>query len=315
VTEAISDSAKEPCLHKGGANVANNENPTLVPDFVRPRTRIVDVAGDGSSAKQFYERYRQLYIGDEIVTALIELSDRWVDEDHSAIAAFNMKRESWELHGGFIETVSADDMLSWLESGSYILVEVAAPGSDESRAFDAVAQRLLRIPTTEWVVPLLDGPDDEVSNQPLYDAIVSAGPSASALTDYLGVLPAWAGYGVAAQGRHAGMAELIRRNKARRQDAQVRYLIGLIFAVQGVDLLGGRDGETVERSIRLSDFGEREISNLASLRTNRGSRRSPAHLIGKRKSRPGVRVTIGTVSYALRVDWYYIVQRLDEVSF
>ncbi len=277
----------------------------------RLRSRIVGT-DDRLAAEAFHRRYRRRYIGDEVVAGILELADASNDEQHAA-AAFDAKREDWELHGGFLETLSVEDVERWLHSDSYVLVEVAAPGSDGSGCFEAVAQRLLRIPTTDWVVPLLDGPDDEVLDQPRYDAILSAGPLASALTDYLGVLPEWAGCGAAAEARYAGMLELIRRNAARPTDAKLRNLVGLIFAIQGVDVLGGRDGQAIERSIRLSDFGQREIANRASLRTNRASRRTAAHLIGRRSAGPGIPVAIGPARYALRVDWYYIVQQLDDV--
>ena len=209
--------------------------------------------------------------------------------------------------------MSVDDVSVWLGSNSDVLVEVAASDSHERGPFHAVAQSLVRIPTAEWVVPLLDGHGDEVSDPSLYQAILDSGPSASALMDYLGVLPEWAGCGLAGGARYEAMHELIRRNQTRTQDAQLSYLSGLTFAVQGVDVLGGPDGRTVERSIRLADFGRREIVNRVSLRLNASSRRSPGHLIGKQKSGPGFAVTIGADRYALRADWYYFVQRVDEV--
>jgi hypothetical protein len=278
----------------------------------RLRSRIVE-PGDTRAAEAFHRRYRRLYIADKVVAAIVELADSWNHDARAAAAAFDVKRQDWELHGGYLETVPIDDFRRWLRSDSYVLVEVAASRSLEGVAFEAIAQRLLRIPATDWVVPLLDGPDDEISDPDRYEALLRDGPSAAALGDYVGVLREWAGCRAAAEARYVGMLELIRRNSTRPPAARLRNVVGLIFAVQGVDVLGGTDGRTIVRSIRLSDLGQREIANHASLRASGTSRRTAAHLIGKRKAGPGIPVAIGPARFALRVDWYYIVYILDEV--
>jgi hypothetical protein len=127
----------------------------------------------------------------------------------------------------------------------------------------------------------------------------------------LGVLPEWAGHGLAGAASYAGILELIRRNRSRPADAQLRYLVGHVFSVQGLDVLGGRDGATVERTIRLADFGQPEIVNERSIRTNTMSRRTPTHFIGKRTPAGGVPVVMDGARYALRAQWNVAFQAIQ----
>jgi len=264
-------------------------------------------------ATAFYSRYRRLYIGSEMVKAVLALADQPRAESYSATAIFEAKRQVWEDQGGYLETIVLTDVWRWLESGSYFIAEVAAPGGSRDDAFLAVAHGVFRVPTSGWIIPLLEGSADEVSDQPRYEAVVSEGWQSSAVVDYWGVLPEWSGKGLAAEARHAGMREVVRRNRTLVREAQVRSVIGLAFAVQGVEVLSGPNGHTVERAVRLADLGQAEVVNRRSLQANTGSHSCPARILGKWRTAPRVPVQIGNARYHLDVEWYCYVHRLDEV--
>jgi len=283
---------------------------------VQPRTRVV-TGPDDECARSFVERHRRLYIGADLVRYIVAFSDAAPMDRPAAKSVFDARRSRWEREGGFVEMVSGAQVSTWLSSGDTLLVEVAAPGSGVEDPFVAVAQRLFRIPRADWVIKLLDGPNDEIWDEPAYASILAAGPACAVGSDYLGVLPEWAGLGLAAEARRRGRLALAALNEERPREAQLACVVGEIFAVQGVDVLGAR-GE-VQRSVLLQDLDEDEITNRISVRANRASRQWPAEIIGKRGCDSGIPVVLDGQRYRLRVDWYYVKQlvaktRADERS-
>lgn len=277
------------------------------------RTRILDQGSDERDVIAFYRRYQQLYIGAEVARGLMDLAAGWPVDRVGAQRLFAERRRKWETGGGYIEQVTLDEVRLWLASGCWLIAEVAAPGTAEGEPFTAVAQRMLKIPADGWAVPLLQEPTDEISDRPRYQALLRGGWRAAAFADYWGVLPPWSGMGLAAQARYTGMRALIKRNESLPPDGQVSCLVGIAFAVQGMEVLGGPDGMTVQQVILLSQFGEPEVANQSSLRANTCSKRCPAHIVGKLRPVSGFPVVVDGVQHRLRVDWYYYIHFLEEV--
>lgn len=277
------------------------------------RTRVIDGAAEPGKAVAFYRRYRRLYVGDDMALALLDLDDGWRTDRIRALARFGEKRQKWEQGGGYVENLSLDEVFAWLASGSCLIAEVAAPEARADQEFVAVAQRMLRVPVDDWAIPLLTEPADEIADPVRYRRVVDAGWKSAAFADYWGVLPEWNGKGLAGQARYAAMRALMDRNSRLSQNDQVTSLVGMAFALQGVDVLDP-DGDTVVRAIRLRDFGQDEVANRSSLRGNTLSKRTPAHIVGKHRPAAGIPIVLDGARYALHVDWYYYAHFLDEVA-
>jgi hypothetical protein len=278
------------------------------------RTRIIDNAADVDKVMAFHQRYRRLFIGADLVTALLDLADGWEKDRRQAVDVFQQKRQKWEQGGGYMENLAPQDMLDWLASGLCLIAEVAAPEAIEDQEFVAVAQRVLRMPSDGWVMPLLQEPADEIIDPVRYQNLLDSGWKAAALADYWGVLPEWNGKGLAAEARYAGMKALIDRNKLLAENERLSSVVGMAFAVQGMDVLGGDREKTVTRTIRLCEFAQGEIANQSSLRGNTMSKRTPAHILGKCRPTFGIPVLVAGVWYSLRVHWYCYIHLLDEVA-
>ncbi|HTA00824.1 MAG TPA: hypothetical protein VK802_10615 [Streptosporangiaceae bacterium] len=281
---------------------------------MQARTRIIDNAVDVGMVAAFHRRYKRLFVGAEMVKALLDLAAGWETDQHRAVDIFQQKRQKWEQGGGYIENVSLEDVLGWLASGSYLIAEVAAPDASEDGKFIAVAQRMLRIPSDGWAMPLLQEPADEIVDRARYQSLLGGGWKAAALADFWGVLPEWNGKGLAAEARYTGMQALIERNKSRPEDERLSSVVGMAFAVQGLDVLDGEGKKTVTRAIRLDEFGLSEVANQSSLRGNAMSRRTPAYILGKHRPVSGIPVLVDGIWYSLRVDWYCYIHFLDEVE-
>jgi len=278
------------------------------------RTRVLDRNSDERDVIAFYHRYQRLYIGAEVARALMELAAGWTQDADAARRLFAERRRKWESTGGYIEQVALDDVRRWMASGAFRIAEVAAPGAAAGGPFTAVAQRMLQLPVDGWAVPLLQEPADEIFDRPRYEAMLNSGWTTAAFADYWGALPEWSGMGLAAEARYTGMQALIQQNESLPPDSQLSCLVGIAFAVQGLEVLGGPEGTTVRQVIRLSDFGEPEVANKRSLLKNSRSKRSPGHIVGKLRPASGFPVMVDGVQHSLRVDWYYYIHFLHEVA-
>jgi hypothetical protein len=277
----------------------------LHPDL---RTRLLDQGGDLIHASGLLRRHRQLYIGQEMVAAILALAES-SREDASAI--FADKRERWERQGGFIESLSLEDIHGWIESDRHIVAEASSP---QSNRFHPVAQAVFTLPAAGWVVPQLTDARDEVLDPAIHRRILQDGPRATALVDFLGVLPEWSHSRLAGSARHAGILELIRRNRSLPPKAQIRQVLGMAFAVQKLEIVNPEPKQRFGRFIELSEIGQDEIVNRASLDAIGKSVRSPAHLLGMWRSAPPVTVVLDACTFRLHVHWYCFVRLLEEVS-
>ena len=195
---------------------------------------------------------------------ILELRRHYHSDPGAATAAFSRKRRAWETRGGFLEMVTEKDISSWIDSDSYIVAEASQPDVAEGGDFVPVAHCVIVLPQRDWVVPRLTDQGDEIFDPVLNDALLSAGPQATALVDFLGVLPEWSGRKVAGAARYAGMREVIKQNAALPAESQVRYVVGLTFAVQALEALDPDESAMLGGLIRLVDLGQEEIVNQAS---------------------------------------------------
>lgn len=278
------------------------------------RIRFLNQDEDARIATEFLCRYQRLYIADQVAQAILDLATGSQEDKASTIAEFVRKRQVWESGGGFLDTLSVDDISRWINSSSYIVVEAAPPATADSVLFTPVAQRVYHLPKNDWIVPLLREPEDTIIDPRLYQEMLSAGPGSTGIADYGGVLPEWGASKAAGAVRHAGALEVVRQNAARPPDSQVRFIAGFIFAIQGLKILDDEERERLGPNIRLADFGQSEIINHISLATNTGSRRSPMRLIGMWRTAPPVPVLVHGRSYALHVDWHYMIMKIEDIS-
>src|SRR5437879_2953443 len=49
-----------------------------------------------------------------MVKALLDLAAGWEIDQHQAVDIFQQKRQKWEQGGGYIENISLEDVLGWL---------------------------------------------------------------------------------------------------------------------------------------------------------------------------------------------------------
>ncbi|MTD55587.1 hypothetical protein [Amycolatopsis pithecellobii] len=276
-------------------------------------TRIVREDDDMLASTRFYDRYQQMFIGASVVQGILDLDRRYSVDPESAIREFRRKRRTWESCGGYLERITTEDIHHWISSDSYIVTEAADPDTTTAGAFSPVAQCIYKLPADEWVIPQLADPPDEIFDHELYKTIQNDGPRASALIDYLGVLPKWSDRKLAGSARFAGMLELIRQNANRASDSRIRHVIGLTFAIEGV-IVPDSAGAKPRKSIRLMErFGQEEIVNQASTRAITTSTRCPPQALGRWKSAPAVLVPVNGVPYSLQVYWYCYVRTVSDV--
>lgn len=256
-------------------------------------------------AADIYRRYRELYIGEKVVRAMLELKN-----DPSSATRFADRRRVWEDSGGYIESIAQSDISAWLSSGSFVVAEAARPDTESGR-FVPVAQCVYRLPEGNWVIPVLAEPVDEIYDPILYESILADGPGATALIDYLGVLPAWSASRLAGAARYAGMQQIMRMNLLRAPGHRIKYAIGLSFAIRGLKRSPSHGDRAGSTSLTLEDdLGQGMILNSASRRAISTSARCPATLIGKWNSAPPVPVHVDGATYFLDVDWYCYVRRV-----
>jgi hypothetical protein len=278
-------------------------------------TRIVRRDAGEAQVAAWYGRYQRLFIGDAIVRAVMELAGH----RHSPLAhlplvhvAFDRLREAWSRQGGYIETVSFDEVRSWLTSGRNIVAEAAPFRADG--AFQAVGDCVYRLPTAGWVIHWLPQPPAEIHDRALYDTILEDGPQATALIDFLGVLPEWAHRQLAGDARLAGMREVRRRNLALPPERRIRHVAGMTFAVHGVEPLDPIERERYGPIIRLADLGQDPIVNRASMRAISLSRRCPARPLGSWTQTPPVPIAVDGRAYRLHVHWTVRVRSVEQVN-
>lgn len=278
------------------------------------RIRILNQDEGVRNSTEFLRRYQRLYISDQVTGAILDLARGWQVDKCSATAAFARKRQRWESQGGFLDMLSVEDISGWIQSSSCIIAEVAPPATAESDLFMPVAQRVYRLPEDDWIVPLLLEPEDTILDHELYRKVLSAGPRATGIADYGGVVPEWAASKLTGAARHAGALEVIRRNTDRPPNSQVRFIASFIFAIQGLEVFDAEERERFGAVIRLASFNQDEIVNHASLATNMGSKRTPMRLMGMWRTAPPVPVLAHGKSYALKVHWHYMIMRLEDVQ-
>ena len=270
-------------------------------------TRIVPQDAGDAQARAWYGRYRRLFIGDAIVSATMDLCAH--RDDPCKHAAFARLREGWSRHGGYIETVSLDHVRSWPGSGEHIIAE-AAPFRPDGR-FEVAADCVYHLPSDDWVMRELSKEPIEIYDRTLYDTIIEDGPQATALIDFLGVLPEWPQRELAGDARWAGMRELRRRNVALPPELRIRHVVGMTFAVQGVEPLDPAERASFGPLVHLADLGQEEIVNRASMRAISLSRRCPARPLGCWTHMPPVPVSVDGRPYRLHVHWYVRVRNVD----
>lgn len=274
-------------------------------------TRILSHDETGHHGAALFQRYRRLFIGDSIVRGILALKRR--EHDPVARAQFARHRQAWKDCGGFIETITLENVVSWVRSNEYILAEAADLDSNEGWPFTPVAECVFRLSTDRWLVPRLVEPLDEIYDSKRYERIVEDGPQASAVIDFLGVLPELAGKGLAGSARYAGMLEIIAQNEKRPPEQRIRHILGMTFAVQGLEILNPEELATHGRFIWLSDLGQDEIINRASVEAISKSKRCPAYSIGRWAGALPVPVTDDGRSYRLHVHWYCNVRDTQDL--
>lgn len=194
------------------------------------------------------------------------------------------------------------------------MVEAAIGGAGSTGAFQPVAQSVLRLPGDGWAWPSLRAPRDEIFDRDAYEQVHRDGPDACALSDYLGVLPQCAHTGLAGAARATAIGELTRRNASRPPTRQIRNIVGFVFAVQGVELLDDDDRRRCGDVVSLTDLGQPEITNRASLRAVAESARSPARSVGMWRHAAPIPVALDGRRYRLLVHWHCIARRLRVAS-
>lgn len=254
-----------------------------------------------------------MFIGARVVQAILQLNESHRLDPEPAIDEFRQKRQDWEAQGGYLESVTVEDIATWVLSDSHIVVEASDPDALKNGSFVPVTQCVYQLPRNEWIIPQLAEPPDEIYNPELYDTIVRSGPQANALIDYLGVLPEWTNRGCAGAARYAGMLEVMRRNAALADADRIRHVVGLTFAIQGVVIPDLSETES-DAALRLDrDFGQGEIVNCASMQAITTSRRCPSKVLGRWKDASMVPVTIDDRLYLLQVYWYCHVRGVSDV--
>ncbi|GAB3734629.1 hypothetical protein GCM10027598_60250 [Amycolatopsis oliviviridis] len=269
---------------------------------LRWATRIVTRDHDGEIARGLLDRYRAVHRSPAIVSAMLDLAAGWDKDPLEAKRVFEMKRSEWEDEGGFLEKLGTEEIGRWILSDDYVVAEAAPHLADDGGRFEAVAQRVYRLPGSDWIIPVLDAPGNEIYDRQLYDEMAEAGPLSTASFDYGGVLPEWAGQGAAGAARHTGFTEVIRRCA----EAEIRFLVGWIYSIQGLVLHDPVDRAVFGDRLALERFAQPPIINRRSLETNMGSRRLPATLLGLRRDTPPVPVVHGERRYGLDVHWYVL---------
>ncbi|WP_125734796.1 hypothetical protein [Amycolatopsis sp. WAC 04197] len=245
---------------------------------------------------------------------MLNLAIGWRTNPLQAKLAFEALRPEWEDRGGFLEALMPDEVSRWIESKEYVVAEAAPSSANGHGRFEAVAQRIYRLPGSDWVIPVLEAPGNEIYDRRLYDEIAEAGPQATASFDYGGVLPAWGSRGAAGAVRHAGFTELLRRGRHAFPRSEIRFLTGWIYSIQGLVLYDPAEKAEFGDRIRLERFAQPPVINRRSLETNMGSRRMPAALLGLRRDTPPVPVLLQDRRYGLDVHWYILVVRVDDID-
>lgn len=262
---------------------------------------------DHECAADLYRRYRELYIGEEVVRAMLELTG-----DPTSASRFEDRCLAWEEGGGYIESLTESEISTWISSGSFVVAEAACPDSGSGR-FVPVAQCVYHLPEDNWVIPVLTEPADEIYDPILYESILDDGPGASALIDYLGVLPAWSDNRLAGVARYAGMRQIVRMNPRRAPSHRIKYAVGLSFAIRGLKLPAAHGDHPGDTALTLEPGrGQRVILNSASRRAISTSAQCPATLVGKWNSAPLVPVPVAGSTYFLDVDWYCYARRVPD---
>lgn len=277
-------------------------------------TRIVNEDKDGRHAGALFDNYRRLFIGDQIVRGILQLARDWQRDCQDATATFGQKRRRWESQGGFVETISAGDVSFWVNSPLHIVVDAPAPVStaSEDGLLKPVAQILYQLPQSDWIVPTLLDPADKITDRDLHAELVSAGPESSVATDYLAVLPEWAGNGLGAAVRSAGALSCVRLNAERGAHAQIRFVVGWTFAIQALEIFDPEERSRFGDVVRLGSYRQGEIVNRMSLRTYLRRQKVPTRLMGKWRTGRPVPIVVLDRPYAFHIHWYCLVQRLAD---
>ncbi|MGQ0679989.1 MAG: hypothetical protein ACT4OM_10125 [Actinomycetota bacterium] len=269
---------------------------------------------DGRHARALFDNYRRLFIGDQVVGSILELAHDWQHDRQGAKARFVESRRLWETRGGFLETISCEDISYWVRDPLHILVDfpVSELRSTDDGCLKPVAQILYKVPQDDWIVPTLLSPQDKIFDRELHAEMLSAGPGASLATDYLYVLPGWTGRGLGEAVRSKGAMECASMNAGRDAHAQMRYVVGWTFGIHALEVLDPEERLRFGDILRLSSYQQGEVINRLSPRVYLTNRRVPARLLGKWQSAPPVPIVVSDKPYALHVNWYCLVQRLSD---
>lgn len=280
--------------------------------------RVANGDGDSGESGDLFAIYHRLFIGDQIVEAILDLARDRPTNPARATAAFDQKRRRWETDGGFVETLSPQAVSAWLESPSHIVAEALFTGAGAGPHNDGIGRPvgsiLYELPRGEWIVPTLLGEGDTIFDQVLHDEVMAAGPDSCVATDYLGILPQHAGKGLAGAVRQAGAMRCVDLNAGRPRKEQARFVVGWTFAIQGLWVLDPEEQVEFGSAIQLSELGQAELVNLLSLRTYLAGRKVPTRLLGKYCSAPPVPIQLSGRRYAFDMHWYCMVQRLEDYA-
>lgn len=264
-----------------------------------------DVSGGISDS--FYERYQSRFIGDKVVAAFLHLKEHL--HNCSARQDFVTQSERWVRRGGYLETLSVRDISCWINSNDYIVTEAAVKEVDN--VFTPVADCVIKLPTSDWVVPHLET-EIEVYDHEVYQSVLDCGYEANAIIDYLSVQSNISGRSFAGEVRFAGLKEIGRLNEFRDEERKIRNVLGLTFAIQGLEIRGVEQEHGTK--IMLSEIGLPEIVNNASMTAISSSKRCPATLLGKWRAPEAIPIVVGGVSYLLHVQWYCFVRKMSLVT-
>ncbi len=274
------------------------------PSLIPATTRILHTSQHLHHADAIFKRYQQRFIGNDIVRAILRLKQQSL----GAKLDFSEQRKQWTNNGGYIESISINDVRTWINSKQYIVAEA----SDSNKEyFEPVADCIFRLADNTRVFPHLHKERDKIFNHKAYKAIDSAPPNASAIIDYLSSTPTQTGGQYAGNARYAATQEIIRQNTHLPPQARIRYSVGLSFAVQGLHICSPKQQKQLGEQIMLADLEESEIVNQASMNAISGSRRCPSILVGKWLQAPIVPISVDGYRYGLYVHWYCHIRQIN----
>lgn len=201
----------------------------------------------------------------------------------------------------------------WILDPRYSVVESGFRVSNDRpgySGFIGVAQCVSLLPSSEGEspepIPMLNRERDDVFEVCLYQELESAHPAEVGYINALIVDCQYRGKGFASKAKEMALAEILAANTRRPTGRRIRFMVGKVFSIQGVQRLGG--DEDADR-VMLSDIGLGEVTNIRSMKANMRCKRWPASCVGKWKG--GAPVAVPAFSCSLIVEWYYLVLRLD----